>query len=131
MISLNSVRSASEYLIVGPFCSYIGVSNTDLVNSGSYFTALLIVVLGITTFVGLGGSFFTIGFVAGLMETSDFGSTAPFFLATGLTTGGGAGVAGFTSGLCGTFAATFATGLATGFLAGTIFLDAGLAAIFL
>ncbi|MDP4263958.1 MAG: hypothetical protein Q8941_15630 [Bacteroidota bacterium] len=100
-------------------------------NSGSYFTALLIVVFGITTFVGLGGSFFITGFVAGLIETSDLGSTNPFFLATGLTTGGGVGVAGFTSGLWGVLATTFEAGLAAGFFSGTVFLDAGLAAIFL
>src|SRR5690606_11733273 len=120
IISLNSIRSESEYLIVGPVCSCIGVSNTDLVNSGSYFTAVRVVVFGITTFVGRGGSFFTTGFAVGLMDTSDFGSTSPLFLAAGLA---GAGVADFTSGfagafLTGAFAAGFEAALAAGFEAG-------------
>src|SRR3977135_4480349 len=98
MISLNSVRSLSAYLIVGPLFSYIGVSKTDLVNSGSYFTALLTVVFGITTFVGLGGSFFITGFAVGLIDTKDLGSTAPFFFTAGFAATGGGGAC-FTSGL--------------------------------
>jgi hypothetical protein len=56
----------------------------------------------------------------GFIETNDLGSTAPFFLATGL---GVTGAAGFASGFCGP--------LAAGFFKGTVFFDAGLAAIFL
>jgi len=94
------------------------------VNSGSYFTALLIVVFGITTFVGLGGSFLITGLAVGLIDTKDLGSTAPFFFfATGWGATGGACL---TSGLCGGFAACEAAG----FLEATVFLGADLAAIF-
>src|SRR5215467_74807 len=96
MISLNSARSASEYRCVGPVISIICVSKTDFVNSGSYFTALFVVVLGITTFAGFGGSFFIIGFALGFIETRVFGSNPPFF-ATGAAAGF-AGTAGLATG---------------------------------
>ncbi|HEU4574573.1 MAG TPA: hypothetical protein VFS36_06185 [Chitinophagaceae bacterium] len=125
---MNSASSASEYRIVGPFCSFTGVSRTDLVNSGSYLTAFEVVVFGITTFTGLGGSFFTIGFTGGFIDTSDLGSVPAGFFGAGFT--GwllGAGLlttaflgAGFGSGF---FGAVF---LATA--AFTAFLAAGLAA---
>jgi hypothetical protein len=54
------------------------VSSTDLVNSGSYLTALLVLVLGITSLAARGGSFLTTGFTLGLMDTSELGSTPPF-----------------------------------------------------
>ncbi|MEI9810992.1 MAG: hypothetical protein WDO16_25660 [Bacteroidota bacterium] len=128
MISLNSTRSLSEYLIVGPLFSYIGVSNTDFVNSGSYFTALLVVVFGITTLVGLGGSFLMTGLAVGLIDTNDLGSIAPFFLGKGLAaTATGGGATGFTSG----FGAAFATGGGAAFFAGSAFLGAGFATDFL
>lgn len=113
MISLNSARSASEYLIEGPVCSFMGVvSNTDFVNSGSYLTAVLVIIFGITTFEGLGGSFLTTGFAVCLIETNDCGSFGSFFAFTG--TGAGVGAAtgtGFAAG-----AATFA--VVAGFGAG-------------
>jgi hypothetical protein len=89
------------------------VSNTDFVKSGSYFTALFVVVFGMTTLAGFGGSFFITGFGIGLIETSELGSLAPF-----LGGGGGAGfgaswTTGFGSGLGGDFGA--------GRLAGSIF----------
>src|SRR5688572_25657302 len=125
MISRNSERSASEYLIVGPVCSYIGFeSNTDFVNSGSYFTELLVVVFGITTLEGLGGSFLITCFTEGFIDTNDLGSLLFGFL--GATKG-----AGFSAGLATTagFAATGAglvtcfcgTTLAAGFFGATFF----------
>jgi hypothetical protein len=50
----------------------MGVSKTDLVNSGSYFFTDRVVVFGITTFRGFGGSFFNMGLIGGFIETSDF-----------------------------------------------------------
>src|SRR5215204_5015700 len=67
--SLNSVSSESEYHIVGPVSSLLCESNTDLVKSGLYLTALVVEVLGMTTFVGFGGSFLGAGgkgLIAGL-----------------------------------------------------------------
>jgi hypothetical protein len=86
------------------------VSNTDLVNSGSYFTVLLVVVFGITTFVGFGGSFLITGLAVGFIETRDLGSFGfGFFIGAG---GAGGGAAGFASTfLAATGAALFATGL--------------------
>src|SRR5688500_11023899 len=117
MISLNSMRSLSEYLMVGPDENIVAeASRTDLVNSGSYFTELLVVVLGMITFMGFGGSFLITGFTFCLIDTSDLGSALPGFFTRGLD---GSGLAtGLTTGL----AAGFATALATGFL------GAGLAA---
>jgi hypothetical protein len=84
-------------------------------------TVDLVVVFGITTFVGLGGSFLTTGFAVGFIETNDLGSGAPF-LPAGFT----GGAAGFTSG----FGVAFATGAGTGFLIGTVFLGVDLAGVF-
>ncbi|HEX4876596.1 MAG TPA: hypothetical protein VFV31_07985 [Chitinophagaceae bacterium] len=105
-------------------------SNTDLVNSGSYLTELLVVVLGITTFDGFGGSFLVTGATFGFIETNDLGSTVPGFLATGLGAGAGSGLA--TGALATTGLATgLGAGLATGFAAGLVtFFGAGLAAFF-
>jgi hypothetical protein len=91
------------------------------VKSGSYFTALFVVVFGITILDGFGGSFFITGFAVGLIETNDCGSF-PDFLTMGF--GGCACCTGLGSG--------FATGLtgtlgATGFAATTGFFTAGLA----
>jgi len=96
------------------------------VNSGSYLTALLIVVFGITTFDGLGGSFFITGLAVGLIDTRDFGSNAPGFLgATGLA----GGVTATGAGAAGLAAATGAAGFTgAGFFTGTGFLATGLAA---
>ena len=57
MRSLNSTSSASLYLIVGPFSWFFCESNTDRVKSGSYLIFLSVLVLGITNFTGLAGSF--------------------------------------------------------------------------
>jgi len=101
------------------------VSNTDLVNSGSYLTALFTVVFGITILDGLGGSFFITGFAVGLIDTSDCGSKAPGFF----TTGGGVTSAGLAAtGLGSGLAATAFAG--AGLFAGSAFLAAGLAAGF-
>ena len=104
-------------------------------NSGSYFTELFVVVFGITTLVGRGGSFFITGLTCGLIDTSDFGSTCPFFIAGFGATGAsftGALTAGLLTGFTGVFAAGleagFAVFLATGFEAaflGNAFLGAG------
>jgi hypothetical protein len=94
-------------------------SRTDLVNSGSYFTELLVVVLGITIFECFGGSFFITGFTLTLIDTNDLGSTTPGFR------GFGAGASGLATALGATGGAGFATGfttaLGTGFLATTAF----------
>src|SRR4030095_7775343 len=87
MISLNSTNSASEYLCTGAPGSCACESSTDLVNSGSYFFTDLVVVFGITTFVGLGGSFFTIGFTVGFTETKDFAPSFFFVVACSFATG--------------------------------------------
>ncbi|MFN8289347.1 MAG: hypothetical protein U0U70_03700 [Chitinophagaceae bacterium] len=114
-------------------------SKIDLVNSGSYFTELLVVVFGITILAGFGGSFFITGCTFGFMETRDLGSTPPFLTGAGgsaFATGAGAGLAGaFGAGLGAGFAAfglgAFATGLAAFLGAGlTAFLGAGLGADF-
>src|SRR5258705_13955880 len=105
MISLNSPKSLSEYLCVGPVEGwYILASRTDLVNSGSYFTEFLVVVFGITIFKGLGGSFLITGFTLGLIDTNDLGSIVPGFFTTafgawasGTTTALTAGFVGITA----------------------------------
>ena len=114
-------------------CSCIGdVSNTDLVNSGSYFTELFVVVRGITTFPGLGGSFLITGFTVCFIDTNDLGSLAEGFF-TGM--GFSAGLAtdtGFATGLAtglALAAGLWAAALATGFLA-TTFFAAGLTVFF-
>jgi hypothetical protein len=121
----------------------------DLVKSGSYLTVDLVVVLGITTLVGLGGSFLVTGFTLAFIETRERGS--PFFgigggggTGAGLAAGAGAGLtgaaftatgfvavfegaAGFTGAVftgTGFLATTGVAFLATGF-AGTAFLGAG------
>src|SRR5688572_28735780 len=101
--------------MLGPVCWYAIVSSTDLVNSGSYLTELLVVVRGITTFTGFGGSFFNTGFTLGLIETRDLGSKPPGFFATGFC-----GTIGFGAGLDTAFgaAAFLITGLAAFFGAG-------------
>jgi hypothetical protein len=106
------------------------VSNTDFVNSGSYFFTDRVVVFGITTFKGFGGSFFTIGFITGFTDTKDFAVISCFFkgagsFAAGLRTfGAGAGFleTGFVSGFLAII--FFATGLVSAFL------GAGLAGFF-
>src|SRR5258705_7556943 len=132
MISLNSPKSLSEYLCVGPVEGwYILASRTDLVNSGSYFTEFLVVVFGITIFKGLGGSFLMTGFTLGLIDTNDLGSIVPGFFttafgasgtATALTAGFAvttacppAGRIGFAAALVAGLAPDFATGLVTVF----------------
>jgi len=97
-------------------------SSTDLVNSGSYLTELLVVVLGITTLVGFGGSFLVTGVTLGFIETSDLGSIVPGFFTTGL--GAGSGLAGALA-----TAAGFGAGLGAG-LAGAAFFGAGFTAFF-
>src|SRR6266404_5537575 len=67
----------------------MGVSNTDFVNSGSYFFTDRVVIFGITTLTGFGGSFFNIGLIIGLTDTKDFACdscflTAAFSFASGL-----------------------------------------------
>ncbi|HET9825948.1 MAG TPA: hypothetical protein VFP87_11470 [Chitinophagaceae bacterium] len=57
------------------------MSKTDFVNSGSYFFTDLVVVFGITTFTGFGGSFFKIGFIVGFTDTRDFAGAIGFFIA--------------------------------------------------
>jgi hypothetical protein len=59
------------------------VSKTDLVNSGSYFFTDRVVVFGMTTFVGFGGSFFKIGLIAGFTDTKDFACASCFFKGAG------------------------------------------------
>src|SRR2546423_1340540 len=119
------------------------LSKTDLVNSGSYFFTDLVVIFGSTIFTGLGGSFFTIGFIAGFTDTNDL--TGICFLAGGSFTPGFTVCAGLLKGfeiVCTGFLATgfavafFITGLleadffAGGFLTtaflGLVFLEAGL-----
>src|SRR5687767_14814943 len=87
--SRSSARSLSEYRWLGPDGSEAGVSRTDLVNSGLYFFIALVVILGITILPGFGGSFFNTGFIAGLIETKDFGSNTDVFFANGFTSGAG------------------------------------------
>lgn len=54
-----------------------GVSKTDLVNSGWYFTELFVFISGITTLAGLGGSFLGSGLGGGGgVDTNDFGCWA-------------------------------------------------------
>ena len=114
----------------------MGVSKIDFVNSGSYLTAVLIEVFGITTLAGLGGSFFITGRGAGLMDTSGFtGGSAGFLGAAGagLASGFGAGftsafdagLADFGAGVSFTGATFLGAGLATGLA--TAFLGAGFA----
>ena len=99
-------------------------SSTDLVNSGSYFTELLVLVFGITTLVAFGGSFLVIGDTLSLIDTNDLGSTWPGFLATTFGAGGSGLAATFGAGLATGFATTFDTGFfATGL--GAAFLGAG------
>jgi hypothetical protein len=110
------------------------------VNSGSYFTELLVVIFGITTFDGLGGSFFKICFTGGFIVTRDLGSLGFGFLATMGTAGlaAGAGATGFAIGLAAGLdtaltvfrGAGLATFLGAGFLA-TVFLAGFFAAGFL
>jgi hypothetical protein len=97
------------------------VSNTDLVNSGSYLTALFVVVFGIATFAGFGGSFLITGFAVGFIDTKDLGSNALGFFATGFAAAP-AGTAGLTSGLATDFTPA---GVGDGFLAGMGFLATG------
>ncbi|HYC39316.1 MAG TPA: hypothetical protein VEB63_02425 [Chitinophagaceae bacterium] len=68
----------------------------------------MVVVFGITIFVGFGGSFFTTGRAFGLIETSDLGSTDPGFFGAG-TSGLETGFAALT-GLLGFCTGFFATG---------------------
>ena len=133
MISLNSVKSVSEYLITGVVsCTTGEASSTDFVKSGSYFTADFVLIFGITTLAGLGGSFFTTGCTFCFIETKDLGSTPPF-LATGFgasTFGAGAGavaglLTGFGVGLATAFGAGLDAGFGAGFLAATDFFTAG------
>src|SRR5204863_3134054 len=126
MISLNSFNSGSEYRWVGPLCSIACASSTDLVNSGSYFTELFVVIFGITTFDGLIGSFFKTCFTGGLNVTRDLGSFGFGFFGstTGFSTGFGAGAGAAATGLATGFATGLATTLATGFAG---FVGAGLA----
>jgi hypothetical protein len=58
------------------------VSKTDFVNSGSYFFTDRVVVFGITTFIGFGGSFFKMGFGVGFTDTRDFGAATGFLIGT-------------------------------------------------
>ncbi|HEX7904963.1 MAG TPA: hypothetical protein VF487_13895 [Chitinophagaceae bacterium] len=111
----------------GAELSYIGLaSNTDLVNSGSYFTELLVVVFGITSLVGLGGSFLITGFTFCFIETKDWGSLGLGFLITtgGFSTALAATATGFTgaaTGLATGLAICFCgTGFAAGFFAGAL-----------
>jgi hypothetical protein len=117
-----------------------------------YFTDLVVDVFGITNGLdGLGGSFFTAGWVKGLIagftslcespDTAGFFTGSAFLgaaatgagFATGLTAAFGAGLGATFTGAA--FLATgLATGFATGFLAGaglTAFLATGLATGFL
>jgi hypothetical protein len=92
------------------------VSNTDFVNSGSYFFTDRVVVFGITTFTGLGGSFFNIGLIKGFTDTKDFAVGSCFL------TGACSFAAGFEAFASGFFETTFATGFTDPFL-GADFLD--------
>src|SRR4249919_1677914 len=104
------------------------VSNTDLVNSGSYFTELLVVVFGITILEGLGGSFLITGFTFCLIDTNDFGSITPGFLASGFGAGAsGFAAAGFGAGFTAALGAGFAMCFATGF---TVFLGDAFVVVF-
>src|ERR1700730_3476191 len=93
--SLNSVSSLSLYLMVGPVESCCKVSNTDLVNSGSYLRTVFVFISGITTFTGfaggaafLGSCFTTVGGgVTGLISGLFSGNFASVFLASVLGAG--------------------------------------------
>jgi hypothetical protein len=109
------------------------VSKTDFVNSGSYFFTDRVVVFGIATFTGFGGSFFKMGLTVGFTDTKDFEAATGFLSGTGGSFGAGfvtalGGRGFFTTTLATTF---FATGLCacdTDFVAP--FLGAGLAGFF-
>src|SRR5689334_21145411 len=84
--SLNSASSASLYRIVGLFSSWCFCSppsKIERVKSGSYLIDLSVLVLGITTLVGLAGSlglaFVSKGLVAIFVVSWVEVSTAGFF----------------------------------------------------
>jgi hypothetical protein len=96
--------------MVGPFSACFDESNTDRVKSGSYFIFLSVLVFGITSFTGFGGSLeacFTggSGFVSVLVTCGVGAVTTGFF--TGSVFEGAAFVAIV---LTGAGAAAFFTG---------------------
>ncbi|HYO22656.1 MAG TPA: hypothetical protein VER36_09630 [Flavisolibacter sp.] len=118
--------------MVGPFSSCFDESKTDRIKSGSYLIFLSVLVLGITTFVGLGGSFGACfnggkGFVSVFVTCGVGASITGFF--TGSVLAGAVLVA---TGLAGTgLAVAFFTGCGTAFLVTGTALGAGLAGTFL
>jgi len=92
--------------------TFKGVSNTDLVKSGWYFTDVVAVVFGITTFVGFGASalascvgVFSKGLMAGFTSWCEGAATDGFFT-------GSADFSGFGAAFLGSGAAAFFTGAA-------------------